>query len=498
MTTLVPREPYTADELHRLYPKELALQQVQVVSRSRAQLPIRFVILTSHSSSDMAGLAANWPYCNAAQHLRSVIMSANDSWDELAYRRRLETFDENDDSPVLSTGPGRETDGICLPGELTDQGRASTLALGQRLRGLYVDQLGFMPTVLQDANHMYLRATPIPRALESVQQTFYGLYPPSSRAAGFVSPTIIQRQPSHETLFPNEGACRRFAQLSQAFAQRTADRWNDTPDMAHLNKMFGKWMPEDSPTVKVDGHPRLSGIMDTVNSTLAHPNETRLPKEFYDKKGREIIDKIGVEEWFSGYMESKEYRQLGIGGLMGDVVSRMIEKTRAPTSSNKDIQMALSGCHDTTLAAVLSSMGAFQGEQWPPYTSHIAIELFKDRTISTAAQPAITTGSWWSSLFPAKSILTPNGSPRTPLSDLSESDKQKLDGYYVRLRYNDRAMKVPGCRPAGKHYGDDESLCTLEAFKGIVDKFTPKNWKQACGARLGENAFPESLEPAGV
>jgi len=45
MTTLVPREPYTADELHRLYPKELALQQVQVVSRSRAQLPIRFVYL---------------------------------------------------------------------------------------------------------------------------------------------------------------------------------------------------------------------------------------------------------------------------------------------------------------------------------------------------------------------------------------------------------------------------------------------------------------------
>lgn len=54
-----------------------------------------------------------------------------------------------------------------------------------------------------------------------------------------------------------------------------------------------------------------SGIMDTVNSTLAHPKETRLPKEFYDPKGRDIIEKIGVEEWFSGYMESREYRQLG-------------------------------------------------------------------------------------------------------------------------------------------------------------------------------------------
>lgn len=157
-------------------------------------------------------------------------------------------------APLSSRGLA---DATSLPGELTDQGRASTLALGQRLRGLYVDQLGFMPTVLQDANHMYLRATPIPRALESVQQTFYGLYPPSSRAAEFVPPTIVQRQPSHETLFPNEGACRRFAQLSQAFAQRTSDRWNDSPDMAYLNKMFGKWMPQDSPTVKVDGHPRL-------------------------------------------------------------------------------------------------------------------------------------------------------------------------------------------------------------------------------------------------
>lgn len=37
--------------------------------------------------------------------------------------------------------------------------------------------------------------------------------------------------------------------------------------------------------------------MDTVNSTLAHGKETKLPKEFYDAKGRQIIDKIVVEEW---------------------------------------------------------------------------------------------------------------------------------------------------------------------------------------------------------
>jgi len=67
--------------------------------------------------------------------------------------------------------------------------------------------------------------------------------------------------------------------------------------MVYLTSLIGKWMPEDSKAVKVDSHPRLSGIMDTINSTLAHGKESRLPKEFYDTKGRQIIDKIGVEEW---------------------------------------------------------------------------------------------------------------------------------------------------------------------------------------------------------
>jgi hypothetical protein len=34
MTTLIPRDPYTQDELARLYPQELKLQLVQVVRDS--------------------------------------------------------------------------------------------------------------------------------------------------------------------------------------------------------------------------------------------------------------------------------------------------------------------------------------------------------------------------------------------------------------------------------------------------------------------------------
>jgi acid phosphatase len=430
----------------------------------------------------------------------NATMEADSKWTPLQWRRRLETFG-SDDGPVIAAGPRGEVDAVCNLGELTDKGRETTSNLGRRLRHLYVDQLHFMPPTIQDADMVYLRATPIPRALESLQQTFWGMYPSQTRAASFPPVTIITRAPADETLFPNDSNCRRFAQLSRAFAQRTADRWNSTSEMDYLNKLISKWMPESSKRVAVDSHPRLSGIMDTINSTLAHGPETRLPKEFYDRKGMAIIDKIGVEEWFSGYEESREYRSLGIGGLMGDVVERMVGSVERNANDGhlevggkdgsmgdgrggeKEIKLALSGCHDTTLAAVLASLGAFEGEHWPPYTSHIALELFKKSGLQQApapSQPKVepispTTGSpapqpkkgWFASLFGDNSAVNlkgDNGSvgiARQKIEDLKESDRSKLDGYFVRIRYNDKVMTVPGCKPAGKHLDGDESFCTL-------------------------------------
>lgn len=291
-----------------------------------------------------------------------------------------------------------------------------------------------------------------------------------------------------------------LTKVSRAFAQRTADRWNNTSDMDYLNKLISKWMPETSKRVAVDSHPRLSGIMDTINSTLAHPKETRLPDEFYDKKGREIIDKIGVEEWFSGYKESREYRALGIGGLMGDLVSRMVGSVEANgndgltevggyTGSSgigrggeKAIKLGLSGCHDTTLASVLTSLGAFDGEPWPPYTSHIALELFRQKDAqrpsprsstqmveaseALAVEASKARRGWFGSFFGGKtgaalSSARPEGIARRPIEELSQGEKDKLDGYFVRIRYNDKVMSVPGCKPQGKHLEGDESFCTL-------------------------------------
>jgi len=437
--------------------------------------------------------------------MRAAVLNSDAAWDTLQWRRRLETFDRqlgsDSDSPTLSKASGGEVDAICQPGELTDRGRETTLALGQRLRDLYVNKLGFLDATLSPTSSslVRLRSTHIQRALESTQQAFTGLYPRSRRTPGVPPPVIIQRAPQDETLFPNEGGCKRFGELAKAFADRAAQVWNPSRELAYVNKRIGKWMPAESPVIKVDSHPRLSGIMDTTNATLAHGPGTKLPKEFYDEQVVSNIDRVCVDEWFAGYTESNEYRKLGIGGLVGDVVQNMVQRAKTPVSQVQDsFKISLSGCHDTTLAAMLASFGAYdlEKDKWPPYTSSITVELFKHRLPSTPSSPSGAVWpsqekTWWYSLFSrgSASAASSTSSTRAPLDQMSEADKSALDGYYVRLRYNDRPLTIPYCRGEGKHLDGEEGFCTLRAFKEAADTFTPKDWKAECRANLGAPAI---------
>ena len=123
----------------------------------------------------------------------------------------------------------------------------------------------------------------------------------------------------------------------------------------------------------------------------------------------------------------------------------------------------MSGCHDTTLAGILSSLGAFEGERWPPYTSHVAVELFrKDDEVVRKRETKQEQRPRMLSFGGAKMNESTQGSPaRRKLDELSESERDLLKGFYVRLRYNDRPMMIPGCRLPGKHLEGNEGFCTL-------------------------------------
>ena len=405
----------------------------------------------------------------------------------LEWRRHLETFHPKHNAAMTVMGAHGFPYDICDWGTLTDMGRHSTYLLGSRLRSLYVDRLQFLPEKLNNNTivQMYLRTTPVPRAIESLQQVFHGMYPESDRHPELWPPTIVTRSPKEETLYPNEKHCARFRFLMKQFGARTAKRWNDKPEVQYINDRIGEFMSKESPRVAVDSKPSILGVLDTINSTRAHGPEVRLPDVFYDPKMIKDLELIALEEWFSGYAESKEYRRLGVGSLASDMLRRMLNAATATDlegdkgSGNKTetrdefLRFGLSGCHDTTLGGMLTSLGV-KLEGWPPFTSHIAMELFsakehESERVYKTSRPHITTAE-----------------ARPP-----------LEGFYIRMRYNDEPIVIPACAKPGNHLPGNESFCTLAAFKGIVANFAPKNWRAECKVSKEVPAFPERPEPAG-
>ncbi|KAI1305435.1 histidine phosphatase superfamily [Xylaria venustula] len=489
------------------YPGGLNIEQVQVLVRHGERSPIwaRF---------QNTGLSPYWPYCSAAQRFTQVVMASQDGskWESMTWKRCLETSGP-DGRSLPAKGAGGETTSICMPGELTDRGRETSLAFGKSLRQLYVDQLTLLPKHLSDAGILYIRTTEVPRVIESVQQILHGLYPLGTNRTS--APwDIAMRSRADETLLPNIKSCARLAELTRAFYQEAAEKWNGSDDMKYLSEKLGKWMPGKK-ALAVDSRPSLSAVMDTINATLAHGPDTRLPDEFYDARVRRVIDCIVVDEMFRGYGVSRELRMLGAGELVGDMVLKMVDQIEwnrrydmlrdRTLQSRAPPRLSLLGCHDRTIGIVLASLGCLDSnEKWPPFTSHIIFELFRKRRTPSLDMKEGGQQRLWRD---GTTGLTPindqgdtgeaRGIGQRPVKKLTTEEVHELDEYFVRVRYNDRIMTIPGCRAQGKHFDGDTSLCSLSAFKSIVDKFTPRNWRYACNSNLGASSTAASNEPAG-
>lgn len=207
-------------------------------------------------------------------------------------------------------------------------------------------------------------------------------------------------------------------------------------------------MPPTQP-VAVDARPSIHALHDLITSTSASDSSVvRLPEQFYEKAVTQIVERISYEEEFGVYHENEEARRLGIGSILGDVVQRMVTTAQRQASDalpGSSTKLFLAGSHDSTVGAMAASLGSVDVERsgnWPPYGSVLAIELFQDQDTKRDGESSPAIG-------------------RTPFSQLSDQQKQSLQHHYVRLRYNNRALVVPGCRSPGRNWRGDESFCTL-------------------------------------
>ncbi|GAA6048612.1 hypothetical protein JCM3770_002056 [Rhodotorula araucariae] len=174
------------------------------------------------------------------------------------------------------------------------------------------------------------------------------------------------------------------------------------------------------PALRIDSAPRASGVLDTIFVCKAHG--IKVPPELEDLKTLRTLEVAIVHE----------------------CAKRRAEKTR--------LHVYL--CHDTSVAGILNALEAFD-KRWPPFTSHLAVELLR-----AAAAPS------------ALSRLLPGAVAPAPPAQ-----------HYVRLRYNARPLVLPACAPAGKHLpGPAGEVCTWEALRDAV--------------RAVERSRPPPYEPA--
>lgn len=284
------------------------------------------------------------------------------------------------------------------------------------------------------------------------------------------------RPAADETLYPNHEFCPRLAELAAQFSKIAAKKWNNTEEMAYVQEKLSKWMPMGE-RLGVDSHPPLLAVLDAINTTISHGPLTRLPDEFYDDKIRKFVEEVVIEEMYRGYKVFPEFRTLGIGSEAGGIMSRINDYVKWEGNHVSNSQkggttgppeFALFGCHDSTIAALLSSLGCFGSEdavhEWPGFTSHVAFELWRDG-LSCLGPKDIGMSSTGLNI-PSNTHLTPDNHSRpihphkqmTPKEDNYWSSAEK---YYVKLRYNGQALEIPGCKLQGNHLEGDKSMCTL-------------------------------------
>ena len=313
--------------------------------------------------------------------------------------------------------------GACYYGQLTNLGRYRMTSLGDRIREVYINKLHFLPDVYNEES-IYLRSSDYIRTQESVQQLVAGgLYPKGKRPQD-VTLKLRIRDPRDDLMFPNPN-CYRLRLLSKEFNKTVSSMMQDK--FKSLTKRLSNYVDN----VSLVSHPSANGILDTLVAAKAHG--FKLPSDIDEDILRDLED-IVVKEWFYGHMASAEVRRLGLGRLMGVIRDRMSLREKGGIEDDEKLKLAIYSGHDTTVGPILIILNAFDNK-WPPFGSAILFELFKQK----------------------------------------ESDQ-----HFVRVKYNENTLELPGCQAKGDHKQGDKSLCTFEAFKKIVKDQVPTDWEKEC------------------
>eukprot|EP00761_Pharyngomonas_kirbyi_P008379 gb/GECH01008390.1/.p1 GENE.gb/GECH01008390.1/~~gb/GECH01008390.1/.p1 ORF type:complete len:414 (+),score=73.68 gb/GECH01008390.1/:1-1242(+) len=372
--------------------KEYELQNVQVISRHGDRTPL----------SKLPGDTTTW-YCPS--NVLSIVhpVPPQNKFPDLSVGRLYE----------LSYIDGEEfLMGNCSGGELTEKGVKEHYDLGSEFRNLYVDKFKLLSSNFNQ-EEIYIRSTDKRRTRLSAQSQIIGLYPDDNLPKNDRVLRLNVVDEKTEYMYPNHGFCPilstlqdkithspeyiQYMQEHEPLREKLAQVFNVTPDE------LGTW----------------TSLLDAFTCLQSHN------KPIPGKISQHMIDEVyEISGWRMGaFVNNTDFVKYGVGKLVKELINNMEYSFKHPNP-----KFRLYSGHDTTIGPLLGALGIYNNT-WPPYTSHIVLELFKDARKSE---------------------------------------------YFVRVKYNGKERILPGC---------SHEFCKFETFKSITSRVIPTNWKQMCKSK---------------
>ncbi|XP_061415781.1 lysophosphatidic acid phosphatase type 6-like [Lethenteron reissneri] len=293
-------------------------------------------------------------------------------------------------SPLEDSYQENPLPGGCARGQLSSVGMQQLYELGVHLRETYINGCALVSHTYTPSQ-VYVRSTNTARTIESARCLLAGLFQQSQ-----LEPARIHVSHSlAEILYPNMHGCPRLGAIYQ-------QGWKKCPEW----KLLEELLPPPSPHAAPESPSNFVAIRDVIVAREAHG--MLVPKELL--RHRHVIDTGAVTTILNILKTSqRDGLQLCIGRLLDTLLSNIDKYMCGKMKEN----LVLFSAHDTTLLPLLVGLRVFDG-RWPPFASHVAIELHVE-----------------------------------PVSRRA----------FVRLVYNGKEHRMPQC---------SATLCPLEEFRAAV------------------------------
>eukprot|EP00898_Chlorokybus_atmophyticus_P007996 jgi/Chlat1/8198/Chrsp76S00613 len=326
--------------------------------------------------------------------------------------------------------------GSCAVGQLTPRGFEQLSDLGQRLREIYVNKLGFLRD--EDlADSIYVRSTDVWRTQQSAEGLLHGLFGDGAKD-GLQIP--IHTLPQEiENMAANPQRCARLAEIRHEL--RNSPMWqghlqSNQALRDHLNKIAGTGD-------RLDWSDSFDHFFDSFRGRTCH--KMSLPcsqadsaddTECVTPEMAEEVFRIGDWEFsqvFHDY-KSEEVARLSMGSLVKALHEAFDEAAEHPDPKTK---FRLYSGHDVTIGPLLGALNQ-TGWRWPPYASQVLFEL-------------------WS---------------REHNNNNSSNNNNNKEEFVLRAFYNGKLMTLPFCERG--------TTCTLDEVRAWATGLVPEDVGEEC------------------